>query len=339
MNCADKDLVVALDLMGGDFGPSVMVPAAKQALLISQTLRLILVGNPASCEPWLKKCDLMDHQRVSFIASENDLSSDCTVGYALRHSQHSSMRICLEQLGSGACGSCVSAGNTAALMALSSHIIHTIPGVDRPALAAFIPNARSPLGRSLMLDLGANVSCSTDNLYQFACMGAREFQIVMNVTDHPKVALLNVGVEHNKGSECIKKANELLQVVEFIDFIGYIEGNSLFNSEADVIVCDGFTGNIALKTSEGLVSLIKSLVSRNMKGMWKLLKLPVGLFLKTKMGMFRPELYNGASLLGLQGVVLKSHGSSGIKATTNAIVRAQLETEAQLPAKLLKLFN
>lgn len=339
MSFSDRDLIVALDLMGGDYGPSVTVPAAKQALLISESLKLILVGVEDECRLELRRCHLDSHERVEFVPSESMISSDCPVAHALRHSNGTSMRIALEQVSQGRAGSCVSAGNTGALMAIASHVIHKIPNIDRPALAAFVPSDAKDDGFSLMLDLGANVSCSPENLLQFACMGAREFQIVMNTERRPRVALLNVGIEHNKGNECIKKASELLRDVEFIDFIGYIEGDSLFNSCADVIVCDGFAGNVALKTSEGLVRLIKSKTSRSMTGFWSLLKLPLALFIRSKMKSLIPDTYNGADLLGLQGVVIKSHGSAGKKATVNALIRAMHEAKAGLPRNLSNLLS
>ncbi len=339
MSFSDRDLVVALDLMGGDFGPSLTVPAAKQALLISESLKLILVGVESECEAEMRRCRLDSHERVEFISAESKIPSDCPVAYALRHSGGTSMRIALEQVSEGRAGSCVSAGNTGALMAIASHVIHKIPNIDRPALAAFVPSDAKEDGFSLMLDLGANVCCSPENLVQFACMGAREYQIVMNTARRPRVALLNVGVEHNKGNECIKKASDLLQFVEFIDFIGYIEGDSLFNSCADVIVCDGFAGNIALKTSEGLVRLIRSKASGSMTGFWSLLKLPLALFVKSKMKTLLPDTYNGASLLGLQGVVIKSHGSARKQATVNALIRAMHEAEAGLPRNLSNLLS
>lgn len=339
MRFSSEKQAVALDLMGGDHGPSVAVPAAKQALSLSENLKLLLVGQENLCLPLMRQHALDTHPRVEFVPSSSFLSSDCGVATALRHSQGTSMRLALELVSSGRAGSCVSAGSTAALMALAAHLIRKIDGIDRPALAAFIPSGANPTGFSLMLDLGANVSCSAENLLQFATMGAREFQFVMKRDVPPRVALLNVGVESTKGSECIKKAHDLLQNVDFMNFIGYIEGDLLFNSTADVIVCDGFAGNIALKTSEGLVRLIRSRAAESMRGIWSLMRLPFALFVRSKMSHLLPDRYNGASLLGLRAVVIKSHGSAGKGATANAVLRAAQEAEARLPEKLSELMS
>ncbi len=314
--------VVALDLMGGDHGPAVTVPAAKQALLLSEGFKISATGVPEACLPLLSQHGLDHHDRFSFIPSTSSLPSGCTAAEALRRGRGSSMRDALELVSSGCAGSCVSAGSTAALLALSCHTVRRLPGVSRPALAAFLPNASGNAGRSLVLDLGANVSCTPENLFQFALLGALEFRSVMRTPAPPRVALLNVGVEQTKGSECIKKANEMLQKVEFINFIGYIEGDCLFNSSADVIVCDGFAGNIALKASEGLVRLIRKKAEDGMTGMWRLLRLPLGLFVRRRMRDLLPDSYNGAALLGLQGAVIKSHGAAGVRAVAQSVIRA-----------------
>lgn len=323
--------------MGGDYGPSVSVPAAKRALLISSDLHLIMIGGSSVCEPLLKKEGLLSHPRVKFLPSSSVISSNDKPGYALRHSAGSSMRIAIEQVAQGNVGSCVSAGNTGALMAIASHILHTVDGVERPALASFIPKDGG--SKTLMLDLGANINCSSKNLIQFALMGAREFQVATGTTHLPKVALLNVGVEENKGNNVIHETNDHLIKLKNLDYIGYIEGDSLFCSSADVIVCDGFAGNIALKTSEGLVRMMKNLAKRNLKGFWWWLKFPLMLFIRNKMASLSPDHYNGASLLGLRGVVLKSHGSARISATASAILRAQHEALAHLPNNFLNLID
>ena len=337
MTSINKDLIVALDLMGGDLGPSVSVPAAKRALLISPDLSLILIGDPASCIPLLKKEGLQSHPRVKFIPSESSVSSQDRPGKALRHSRGTSMRLAVEQVASGNAGSCVSAGNTGALMAIATHILSTVEGMERPALASFIPKEGG--GKTLLLDLGANVSCTARNLAEFAVMGARKFQAENLSGELPKVALLNVGTEENKGNNVIHETSEHLIKLKCLKYIGYVEGDSLFCSPADVIVCDGFTGNIALKSSEGLVRMIHSLLSRNLRGFWWWLRIPLGLFLRRKLAIIHPDRYNGASLLGLKGVVVKSHGSAGVSATASAILRAQKEALADLPSNFLDIIN
>lgn len=333
MNNHEKDPVISLDLMGGDSGPAVTVPAAKRALLISKNLNLILVGREQECLPMLTKHGLLDNSRVKFIATPNVISSEEVPSHALKHSQDTSMRKAIELVADGSAHACVSAGNTGALMAVSRYILHTVPGIDRPALAAFVPNEKKQ--RTLLLDLGANVECDAKNLVQFALLGCSEFSRISN-TERPKVALLNIGVEHNKGREYIKKADAILTGLKEVDYIGYIESDSLFNSDADVIVCDGFTGNIALKSSEGLVRLIVKTAKQRYRGFFSL---PVLLILKGVMSKLYPDEYNGASLLGLQGVVIKSHGSAKIKATANAIIRAQYEARIGLSDRFLELLG
>ncbi len=329
MTIINKDLVVALDLMGGDFGPSVSVPAAKRALLFSPDLSLILIGDPSKCEPLLKKEGLISHPRIKFIPSFKVVSANDKVGHALRHSEGTSMRMAIEQVALGNAGSCVSSGNTGALMAIACHILSTVDGIDRPALSSFIPKEDG--GRTLLLDLGANISCTSKNLIQFALMGARKFQAEYKTQIPPKVALLNVGIEENKGNNVIHETSDHLLKLSNLNYIGYVEGDSLFCSDADVIVCDGFAGNIALKASEGLVRMMQGLVVKNLKGFWWWLKIPLLFFARRKMSVLHPDKYNGASLLGLKGVVLKSHGSARISATASAILRAQQEAMAHLP--------
>lgn len=333
MNKIEDDLVISIDLMGGDFGPTVTVPAAKRALLISKNLKLILVGRDQECLPILKKYGLLNNSRISYKSASNIIASDELPSHALKHSQDTSMRVAIEEVAKGHAHACVSAGNTGALMAISKYILHTISGIDRPALAAFVPNEIKH--QTLLLDLGANVECGAENLIQFALLGCSEFSKVEQ-EKAPKVALLNIGIEHNKGREYIKKADEILSKIKEINYIGYIESDSLFNSEADVIVCDGFTGNIALKSSEGLVRLIVRTAKKKYRS---ILSFPILLLLKSFLSKLYPDEYNGASLLGLQGVVVKSHGSARVNATTNAILRAQAEIQIDKSDPYLDLLN
>ena len=316
MNNFEKDPVISLDLMGGDIGPAVTVPAAKRALLISKNLNLILTGRERECLPMLKKHGLVASSRVEFIPVSNNIESDENPSHALKHSTGTSMRKAIEQVADAKACACVSAGNT-----------------DRPALAAFVPNEKKK--HSLLLDLGANVECTAANLVQFALLGCSQFRRSSGV-EKPRVALLNIGVEQNKGREYIKKANDLLAAMPQLSYAGYIESDSLFSSEADVIVCDGFTGNIALKSSEGLVRLILKTARERYRGF---LALPVLMILKAVMSKLYPDEYNGARLLGLQGLVIKSHGSARVKATTNAIIRAQYEARTGESDQFLELLG
>ena len=333
MNNFEKDPVISLDLMGGDIGPAVTVPAAKRALLISKNLNLILTGRERECLPMLKKHGLVASSRVEFIPVSNNIESDENPSHALKHSTGTSMRKAIEQVADAKACACVSSGNTGALMAISRYILHTVPGVDRPALAAFVPNEKKK--HSLLLDLGANVECTAANLVQFALLGCSQFRRSSGV-EKPRVALLNIGVEQNKGREYIKKANDLLAAMPQLSYAGYIESDSLFSSEADVIVCDGFTGNIALKSSEGLVRLILKTARERYRGF---LALPILMILKAVMSKLYPDEYNGARLLGLQGLVIKSHGSARVKATTNAIIRAQYEARTGESDQFLELLG
>jgi glycerol-3-phosphate acyltransferase PlsX len=249
----------------------------------------------------------------------------------LRGKPNASMRVALELVRNGRAQACVSAGNTGALMALSRYVLKTLPGIDRPAMVSAIPTAR---GHCHLLDLGANVDCSAEHLYQFAVMGAVAAEVLG--VDRPRVALLNVGTEDIKGNQQVKLAASLLQQAQGLNYIGYIEGDGLYRGEADVVVCDGFVGNILLKSSEGLASMIsariealftESLGSRLVGS----LAMPLLRRLRTDLA---PARHNGASFLGLQGIVIKSHGSAGSEGFQSAIRRALIEVRENLPQRL-----
>jgi glycerol-3-phosphate acyltransferase PlsX len=249
----------------------------------------------------------------------------------LRGKPDASMRVALELVRNGRAQACVSAGNTGALMALSRYVLKTLPGIDRPAMVSAIPTAR---GHCHLLDLGANVDCSAEHLYQFAVMGAVAAEALG--VDRPRVALLNVGTEDIKGNQQVKLAASLLQQAQGLNYIGYIEGDGLYRGEADVVVCDGFVGNILLKSSEGLASMIsariealftESLGSRLVGS----LAMPLLRRLRTDLA---PARHNGASFLGLQGIVIKSHGSAGSEGFQSAIRRALIEVRENLPQRL-----
>lgn len=241
------------------------------------------------------------------------------------------MRVALELVRSGRAKACVSAGNTGALMALSRYVLKTLPGIDRPAMVSAVPTAK---GSCHLLDLGANVDCSAEHLYQFAVMGAVAAEALGVV--RPRVALLNVGMEEIKGNQQVKLAASLLQQVRGLNYTGFIEGDGLYRGEADVVVCDGFVGNILLKSSEGLASMIlariealfsEGLASRLIGAM----ALPL---LKRLRGDLTPARHNGASFLGLQGIVVKSHGAAGVEGFQSAIRRALIEVRENLPQRL-----
>jgi len=251
--------------------------------------------------------------------------------HALRGKPDASMRVMLELVRSGRARACVSAGNTGALMALSLYVLKPLPGIDRPAMVTAVPTAR---GICHLLDLGANVDCSAEQLYQFAVMGAvaAEAQGVQ----FPRVALLNVGTENIKGNQQVKLAASLLQQAQGLNYIGFVEGDGLYRGEADVVVCDGFVGNILLKSSEGLVSMISARIEALFnEGIVSRLAGAVAMpLLKRLQGELAPARHNGASFLGLQGIVVKSHGAASTEGFQSAIRRAVIEVRENLPQRL-----
>ncbi|MNN23142.1 Phosphate acyltransferase [compost metagenome] len=250
---------------------------------------------------------------------------------ALRGKPDSSMRIALELVRDGKAQACVSAGNTGALMALSRFVLKTLPGIDRPAMVAAIP---TQAGYCQLLDLGANVDCSAENLYQFAVMGSVAAQALG--VHRPRVALLNIGTEDIKGNQQVKLAASLLQNARGLNYVGFVEGDGLYRGEADVVVCDGFVGNILLKSSEGLATMIGARIEQLFKG--GVLSRAAGAvampLLKRLQADLAPARHNGASFLGLQGIVIKSHGSAGVQGLQSAIQRALIEIQENLPQRL-----
>lgn len=317
--------------MGGDFGPHCIVQASLACLSAIPSLHLVLVGQSPVIEEIIARHPDVDRSRLQVEHASEVVGMAERPAQALRGKSDSSMRIALELVRDGRAQACVSAGNTGALMALSRHVLKTLPGIDRPAMVTPIPTAG---GHCYLLDLGANVDCSAEHLYQFALMGAvaAEASGVIN----PRVALLNVGTEENKGNQQVKLAAALLQGAVGINYIGFVEGDGLYRGEADVVVCDGFVGNILLKSSEGLAAMIaariETIFSRSlMSKMVGALALPFLRRLKSELG---PVQHNGASFLGLQGIVVKSHGSASSAAFQTAIRCALLEVEENLPLRL-----
>src|SRR3990167_6268754 len=305
--------------MGGDFGPRSIVQASLACLSATPSLHLTLVGQPSLLEELLSGQSAVDRSRLSIAPASEVIAMDEKPAQALRGKPDSSMRVALELLRDGKVQACVSAGNTGALMALSRFVLKTLPGIDRPAMVAAIP---TQVGCCHLLDLGANVDCSAEQLYQFAVMGAVAAEALGVV--RPRVALLNVGTEEVKGNQQVKLAASLLQQAGGLNYIGFIEGDGLYRGDADVVVCDGFVGNILLKSSEGLATMIaariellfrRNLVSR----LAGLVAMPVLRRLRAELA---PAQHNGASLLGLQGIVVKSHGSAGGGGFKSALPRA-----------------
>ncbi|SDG80267.1 phosphate:acyl-[acyl carrier protein] acyltransferase [Pseudomonas benzenivorans] len=317
--------------MGGDFGPHSIVPASIACLVDYPSLHLVLVGQAPLLEELIAQTPGVDRARLHVEHASEVIGMDERPAQALRGKPDSSMRVALELLRSGRVQACVSAGNTGALMALSRYLLKTLPGIDRPAMVTAIPTRG---GCCHLLDLGANVDCSAEQLYQFAVMGAVAAE-ALGIA-RPRVALLNVGTEEVKGNQQVKLAASLLQQADGLNYIGFIEGDGLYRGEADVVVCDGFVGNILLKSSEGLAAMIsariealfdESLASR----LVGLLALPLLRRLRAELA---PAQHNGASFLGLQGVVVKSHGAAGAEDFKSAIRRALTEIQENLPQRL-----
>lgn len=323
--------VIAVDTMGGDFGPRCIVQACIESLTEFPLLRLILVGPHDLLAALLAEHPHADLQRLHLHAASEIVTMDDRPSRMLRSLPDSSMRQALERVRCGEAHACLSAGNTGALMALSCHVLKTLPGIDRPAMVTAIPTLQ---GHALLLDLGANLDCPPQALSQFAVMGSVLAEL-QGLT-RPRVALLNVGLETIKGNQQVREAAELLRQMPDIHYVGFVEGDGLYRGEADVVVCDGFVGNVVLKASEGLAAMIalrlKAQFSQGLRGRlagW--LALPL---LRRLQGELRPARYNGASLLGLRGIVVKSHGSAGVEGLRSAIRRTLWEIDENLPQRL-----
>ena len=322
---------LALDVMSGDDGPRSRIRAALKALKQYPDLHLFLVGDQPLIESWLRDSE-HDGTRLQVVHAEKTVSMDQKPSRALRGKKGTSMWLALELVARGEANACVSAGNTGALMAMGRFALKTFTGIDRPAITANIPCQD---GSALLLDMGANVDCTASHLYQFAVMGSQLATSVKGVAA-PRVGLLNVGTEDVKGSEQVRLTHQLLREDLRLNYIGYIEGHDIFSGRADVIVCDGFAGNIALKTAEGVASLIREKMMRLFKrNIWrKCLALLIAPVLRDFYCSIDPVLYNGASFLGLQGTVIKSHGGADEKGFYRAICQALIEVDNDVPQRL-----
>jgi len=308
---------LAVDCMGGDHGPRVTLAACRHFLEKHHEARLLLVGQTDALAGF-------SHPRAAVVAASEVVAMDDSVEVALRKKKDSSMRVSIQQVKDGRAQAAISAGNTGALMALARYLLKTVDGIDRPAIAYPLPNAKG--GATTVLDLGANVDCNEHHLLQFAVMGSA-LVAALSGNNSPSVGLLNIGEEVIKGNEVIKKAGELLRSAANsgdLNFHGNVEGNDIFKGTADIVVCDGFVGNVALKTSEGLASMIggflKEEFSRN--ALTKLAAIAVYPVLSAFKNRVDYRRYNGAALLGLRGLVFKSHGSADEVAFEQALNRA-----------------
>jgi glycerol-3-phosphate acyltransferase PlsX len=324
-------ITIAVDCMGGDHGAAVIVPAVLEFLFEDRDCQVILVGREEVLQPFLAHADPALAGRWKVRHAEEVVGMDEPVASALRGKKDSSMRVVANLVKDGEADAAISAGNTGALMAISRFVLKTLSGIDRPAIASTLPSMR---GHTYMLDLGANVDCTAEHLLQFGIMGAM-LAAALEHDERPTVGLLNIGEEDIKGSEVVKQAGELLKR-SGLNFMGNIEGDDIYKGTVDVVVCDGFVGNVALKTSEGLARMVSTFLreefSRN-----PLTKL-TGLFAMPVLKAFRsrldPRRYNGANLLGLKGVVVKSHGSADSFAFRHALAQAAEAARQRLPEKI-----
>ena len=299
-------ITLAVDAMGGDHGPSVTIPAAINALSKYDQLHIILVGDKELIQTELKK-NKYTNMRLSIQHASEVVDMDESPQSALKNKKDSSMRVAINLIKEEKAQACVSAGNTGALMATARYVLKMLPGIDRPAIASSLPSQK---GTTYMLDLGANTDCTAENLFQFAVMGA---MLVSSVTGNPKpsVGLLNIGSEDMKGNEVVKQAGELLRR-SHLNFYGNVEGNDIFKGTTDIVVCDGFVGNVALKTAEGIAQLMGRFLTQEFKRNWitKSMAFLSLLVLNRFKKRLDPRRYNGASFLGVKGIVVKSHGGA-----------------------------
>jgi len=324
--------IIALDAMGGDFGPEVVLPAAVQVIKKHKNVAIILVGDEAVLKAQAEQSGIdlkgtlagrIEIQHASQIVEMHDEPA-----LAIRKKKDSSMRVAIDMVKDGRAQAAVSAGNTGALMGTAKFVLKTLPGIDRPAICTTIP---SMTGHTHMLDLGANVDCSGENLCQFAIMGSVLAEAVDNI-DRPRVGLLKIGSEAMKGNAMVKEADALLANAP-INYIGFVEGDDIYNGSTDIVVCDGFVGNVSLKTSEGVAKMISHFMKEEFsKGLYNkiaaMIAMPV---LKAFKKRIDPRAYNGASMLGLNGIVIKSHGGTDAFGFTRAIEIAVLEVEKSVP--------
>ncbi len=321
-------ITIAMDAMSGDGGCEPAVDAARAAVARNKALSIILVGNRSILEAFLGS----GHPRIEIEEATQVVTMDERPSSALRHKRSSSMAVAISLVRDGRAHACVSAGNTGALMAFGLSQLHTHPGIERPAIIKRIPSLRSAC---YVLDLGANVDASAEHLFQFAVMGTLMAQAI-DQRQRPRVALLNVGKESVKGTEQVRLASHMLAGTDAINYVGYIEGNEIFEGAADVVVCDGFVGNVALKTGEGVAKLLIDLIRKSFRGSWygRFIGLLAAPLVRPLLRQMDPARRNGASLIGLQGVVVKSHGNADATAFEAAVEQATAEVEQRIPERI-----
>lgn len=327
-----KGQTIALDAMGGDHGPEVVVPAAIRFLReCDDRIELILVGDTDEVQRQLEAAGGGSDERIRIHHASQIVAMDELPSHALRSKKDSSMRVAINLVNEGKADACVSAGNTGALMATARFVLKTLPGIDRPAICTVMPSIQ---GHTYVLDLGANVDSSSEHLFQFAVMGSVLASAVDNI-DRPRVGLLNIGEEEIKGNERVKVAAQLLGASD-LNYVGFVEGDGIFSGNANVVVCDGFVGNVALKSAEGVATMIGHYMKREFGRniFTKLSALVAAPVLRSFRKKIDPRHYNGASLLGLRGIVIKSHGGADELAFANALKIALVEVRKNVPQRI-----
>jgi glycerol-3-phosphate acyltransferase PlsX len=331
-------ITLSIDCMGGDHGPSVTVPAAVSFLAAEAGVNLILVGKTDAIQAELRKLRASNNPRLSVVNASEVVTMDDPLEVALRRKKDSSMRVAINLVKEGRAQACVSAGNTGALMAVSRYVLKTLPGVDRPAICTILPNQKD--GPTYMLDLGANVDCEPQHLHQFALMGSALVS-AMEGKPKPTVGLLNIGAEDIKGNDLVKRTAQLLRADHergILNFYGNVEGNDIFEGTTDIVVCDGFVGNVVLKASEGVGRFVKNALTTEFRR--NPLNMLGALIARGAINAFsrrmNPSRYNGASLLGLRGLVFKSHGGENAYGYEFAIRRAYEAVHHDVLARISK---
>jgi len=328
-------VTIAVDAMSGDIGVNATVPAALSMLQSNDQLHLILVGKKELIEPVLGKAGI-SNGRVQVHDARQVVEMDDLPADAMRKKKDSSMRVAINLVKAGEAGACVSAGNTGALMATGRFVLKTVTGIDRPAIMAGIP---TKAGRLHMLDLGANTGCTAEQLFQFGIMGSVVVEDIEGI-EKPRIGLLNIGEEAIKGNDTVREAAEMLGDSD-LNYVGFIEGDALAEMKADVVVCDGFTGNVALKTMEGTARLVRHFLIEEFKsGLYgRLAGMVAWPVLRSLSKRVDPRRYNGASLVGLNGIVVKSHGGADALAFEQAIQVAMVEVDKDVPEQIRSLME
>ncbi|RUR19730.1 phosphate acyltransferase PlsX [Legionella sp. km535] len=320
-----NNITIAVDAMGGDHGLSVVVPACVRAAKKNPNLKILLVGVQDKVSASLKKHGVLSSNQFTIVHASEVVTMDELPSHALRNKKDSSMRVAINLVKEGRAQACVSAGNTGALMATARFVLKTLPGIDRPAIISELPTIK---GKTWVIDLGANVDSCAEHLFQFAVMGSALIQAIEK-KPKPKIALLNIGVEEIKGNDQVKRTAHMLAECSVMNYVGYVEGDHFYTGDVDLVVCDGFVGNVALKASEGLAKLLMTLLKESFNRNWLtklagLIALPALKYLKNRLD---PSRYNGASMLGLNGIVIKSHGGANEVGFEYAIEQAVLEAQ------------